>query len=236
MIKEALQYLIDLGKDQVVLVDGNHYSAERLNLIPLPTAEPLKVNTLTGLTEYVLSKFDEDSHCGKMVHVVSPTCVILLSQLFDGAQRENYVVAEAFSPKFRFGHWYDLEGFNIGLQSCFVRNEDAERILRVVGNIKDSAVKQYGDDGVSQQVTVKAGVAVVDDVPVPNPVILAPYRTFIETEQPESRFVFRMRQGSHGPECALFEADGGAWQLEAMTRVKAYLVNMLVDTDISVIS
>lgn len=236
MIKTALEYLVDLGQVKTLEIDGQTYSTERLHHVTIPLASPLQVNTLTGLTEYILSKFDEEVHVGKLVHVLSHTKVSLMSQLYSDGRREEYLVAEAFSPQFRFGAWYDLEGFNIGLQSCFVRNEDAEQILRVVGNIKDSAVKQFGDDGVSQQVTVKAGVAVVDDVVVPNPVILSPYRTFIEVEQPESKFIFRMRQGNGAPECALFEADGGAWKLEAMARVKAFLEDKLVDSGISVIS
>ena len=49
------------------------------------------------------------------------------------------------------------------------------------------------------------------DVKVPNPVTLRPFRTFIEVEQPESKFIFRMREGGR---CAIFEADGahGSWR------------------------
>ena len=57
-------------------------------------------------------------------------------------------------------------------------------------------------------------------VPVPNPVALVPFRTFIEVEQPESKFVFRVKDG---PQMGLFEADGGEWRLAAMLRIKEYL-------------
>ncbi|MDF9627266.1 hypothetical protein P5775_32030, partial [Bacillus cereus] len=81
-------------------------------------------------------------------------------------------------------------------------------------------VKEIGDDGVSQAVTVKTGVASRGNAKVPNPVQLSPYRTFVEVKQPESKFVFRMREGAR---CGLFEADGGAWKLEAMNNIKEYL-------------
>ena len=59
---------------------------------------------------------------------------------------------------------------------------------------------------------------------MPNPVTLCPFRTFVEVKQPESRFVFRMRQSEgRGVECAVFEADGGAWKNAAMSNVKEYL-------------
>ncbi|KHO31340.1 hypothetical protein OR63_10900, partial [Clostridium tetani] len=81
-----------------------------------------------------------------------------------------------------------------------------------------------GDDGVSQAATIKTGVASVNEVKVPNPVVLAPFRTFPEIEQPESKFIFRMQSG---PRAALFEADGGAWRNEAMIKIKAYLEEQL---------
>ncbi|MNW60692.1 hypothetical protein D3C74_386970 [compost metagenome] len=70
--------------------------------------------------------------------------------------------------------------------------------------------------GMTQSVVAKTGVATVEDVKVPNPVLLAPYRTFVEVEQPESSFVFRMKDG---PSAALFEADGGAWRNDVIANV-----------------
>jgi hypothetical protein len=75
-------------------------------------------------------------------------------------------------------------------------------------------------------VTVKTGIAKIEDVFVPNPVVLAPYRTFPEIAQPESKFIFRMQTG---PTAALFEADGGAWRNEAMGRIKAWLEEQLAE-------
>jgi hypothetical protein len=54
---------------------------------------------------------------------------------------------------------------------------------------------------------------------------LAPYRTFREIAQPASLFVLRLQTSRHGdkPECALFEADGGQWKLEAIQALATYL-------------
>jgi hypothetical protein len=56
-------------------------------------------------------------------------------------------------------------------------------------------------------------------------VTLAPYRTFREVEQPRSEFLFRLRNKAPDnlPECALFEADGGRWKLDAMLTIKEWL-------------
>ena len=56
----------------------------------------------------------------------------------------------------------------------------------------------------------------MEDVLVPNPVKLQPFRTFHEISQPEIAFVFRMKNSQSGVSCALFEADGGAWKFNAV--------------------
>jgi len=57
-------------------------------------------------------------------------------------------------------------------------------------------------------------------VTLPNPAVLRPYRTFNEITQPAGSFVFRARTG---PEFALFEADNGAWESEAMKSIKEFM-------------
>jgi len=231
--QKALEYLVGLGKVQVIEIDGQKYSPVGLNHVKVPKVEGINVNSLTGLVDYLKSKFDDNAFDGTMVHVVSESQVKLVSNILEDSGRETYMVADAFSPKFNFGQWYDVENFIIAMQSCFVPNEDSGRLLRVVGNIKEENIRQSGDDGVSQQVTAKTGIATVENIKVPNPIVLAPFRTFVEIKQPESKFVFRMQQG---PRCALFEADGGAWRLEAMKEIKEFLDSELSGMGIPIIS
>jgi hypothetical protein len=62
---------------------------------------------------------------------------------------------------------------------------------------------------------------------------LAPYRTFQEIEQPSSPFLFRIKgTPGEGVQCALFEADGGAWRLDAVARIEAWLTKALVSRDL----
>ena len=114
------------------------------------------------------------------------------------------------------------------LQSSFADKGDKEVLLQYTGLVRDEAVKTTGDDGISQKVTVKTGVASVGEAIVPNPVILAPYRTFAEIEQPESKFIFRMKEG---PSAAIFVADGGAWKNDAILRIREYLQEQLKEIE-----
>ena len=72
----------------------------------------------------------------------------------------------------------------------------------------------------SQRVTAKTGVATVGNANVPNPVALKPFRTFVEVGQPESEFILRLKEGA---QVGLFQADGGAWELNAMANIAEYL-------------
>ena len=85
----------------------------------------------------------------------------------------------------------------------------------------------------TQKATVKTGIASKSDAIVPAVVNLKPFRTFLEVEQPSSDFIFRMKEDRYteGVQCAIFEADGGAWKAEAMANVKAYLQEQLNDLD-----
>ena len=75
---------------------------------------------------------------------------------------------------------------------------------------------------------MKTGIASKGEAIVPSPVTLKPFRTFVEVEQPLSNFVFRMKQDRYdGIQCALFEADGGAWKIAAMREIKTYLKEQL---------
>ena len=108
------------------------------------------------------------------------------------------------------------------------------KILKIVGNIQDEVISKYNDDGVSQVATVKVGIAKLDNIVIKNPVLLKPYRTFIEIDQPESLFTFRLKGGGGGklPECALFESDGELWKIKACNNIIEYLSKYLPDIKI----
>lgn len=223
MIKAALQYIEDLRKERIIESNGMRYTEHRLErLDDCLRASALKVSTLSSLVEYI--KGNVDVMADKMlIQVVSPTEVRLLSQLDGDRKRECLMVAEAELPEIQYGKFVDCESFLISLRSNFIPNYDTDLLLKFAGTVEAGTVASYGDDGVTQKATVKKGINGKEDAVVPNPVNLRPYRTFTEVEQPESEFVFRMKQSDYDVCCALFEADGGAWKREAMKKVKEYL-------------
>lgn len=225
MIKEALQYIVGLGKAEEHMINGACYSDKPLHRIDTyyPKADAIEMHTLTSLVDYIKSEVDEMPP-RMIVEVKSPTEVELYSQLDPNRDRESLVVASARVPGFEFDRFVEHEKFCINLQSKFIPSDDRELILKFAGTVEAGSVSEYGDDGVTQKATIKTGLASKGDAIVPNPVCLRPYRTFLEVEQPESAFVFRMKQDNYGSVmCAVFEADGGAWKMDATQAIKEYL-------------
>lgn len=239
MIKEALQYIVGLSEakvQDVKLADGTTQTYSDKNLyrlskyIPMVNRE-ISMSTLSSLVDYI--KGDIDTMAGKMiVQVVDPETVVLFSQLNKERQREKMVVVKACIPYFEFDSFMDKEKFCISLQSKFIDDPDTDRslLLKFAGTVENGTVAEYGDDGVTQKATVKTGIASKGEAIIPNPVKLRPYRTFLEVEQPVSEFIFRMGESrSGGVECAIFAADGGAWKIAAIKKIKDYLDFELAD-------
>lgn len=198
---------------------------------PGPVAKILDVATLGALRDYLIANRDELTLCKLVVHVADPSKVWVGSQLRARArEREYYIQAKTLDLTDGFiGKYMTLEDFIVGMQIRFEDVDDRARLLGLLSNVKHSTVKTALDDGVTQVVEARSGVALVHDVAVPNPVKLSPYRTFREVVQPSSLFVLRVQQGPQGglPTVGLFEADGGAWKLTAVDRVRIWLKDEL---------
>jgi hypothetical protein len=162
-----------------------------------------------------------------VVHVVSPNCVKVLGPLDDRSRvRETFVEATcADLTKDFIGQFRVHEDFMIGLQTRFTDLGQRPDILKLIGSVKSEKVSQSMDDGVGQVITARAGAVLVGEVTVPNPVSLAPFRTFRDVQQPTSLFVLRVQPGKEGslPGVALFEADGGGWRLDAIDKIAKWL-------------
>ena len=224
MIKEAIEKILDLGKVEVKEINGQTYSNKPLCRINHnPKASEIDMSTLSSLVDYIKSSID-DMNNGMIIHVQSPTRVVLYSALDKDRIREYIVDVRANIPEFDFDRYMDHEKFCINLQSKFFDDGDRALIMKFAGTVEAGTVAEYGDDGMTQKATVKTGIASKGEAIVPSPATLRPYRTFVEVEQPVSKFIFRMKQDKYdGIQCALFEADGGAWKIDAMKNIKNYL-------------
>ncbi|MCI8993133.1 MAG: hypothetical protein HFG80_10525 [Eubacterium sp.] len=240
MIKEALQYIIGIQQPRIEEINGQKYYFTSNGIPSLVgecrRCEALEISTLTSLVDYIKGSLADDFAAPGVVpkmiiHVESETEVNLVSVFNGDMGRWTIANVRARIPQIALNKFIGQEQFIIQMQSMFIDNMDKAVVLQVAGNVEDKTVANYGDDGVSQKATIKTGLANVEDVIVPNPVKLQPFRTFHEIEQPEIDFIFRMRNGADGVACALFEADGGAWKFRAVHSIAEYLKEELKDVE-----
>ncbi len=230
MIKDAIEYLLKLKRPETIQVEGRNYSTIEINPIKQSECRAITVYNLDSLIKYLKDDPDNYKEKMKVINILNPLEVAVESTIFgEFKQREKYIVADYSDliPNIRFGNYLSIEEFIIMLKSKFIMTEDLEKIIKVVGNISDENVTNYNDDGITQKVTTKTGIARVGEVALPPKIKLKPYRTFIEVEQPQSEFLLRAKKGYDGIEFALYEADGGAWKKEAISNIAKYLEEKL---------
>jgi hypothetical protein len=225
MIRDAIEKILALSTVQQLEIDGREYTDKKLVPVLRPEPVVLALQTLTGVKDYLNENPDGLELDTVLIHVTGPTEVKVFSRLSGPfEQRMPYLRAMHEMPSFRFDTYMDIETFIVELQAKFVQDEMTAAILQLMGNITEGLIRTYADDGITQEVTAKNGVGRVEGRPVPNPVVLSPFRTFNEITQPPGRFVFRLRPGrEERPQAALFQADGGAWQLTAIEFIRQWL-------------
>lgn len=255
---ELANYLVTNGKalqqaemdahQEIKEIDGvkfvwnrNNYRYEPIKA-PIPDDEPVPAGlmffTLDGIIDYIIENVEglipNEPEKRLILQVVDHTTVKLISHPSEH-HKERHCIAkcDAHVPDIRFGRYMDTESFNTQLLSMFIDTEARAALFRVIKSMTKEQGCSTTDDGVSQVITVKQGVSMAQNVTFQNPVPLKPMRTFTEIDQPESNFTLRINEDA---ECALFEADGGAWKNVAVTRIRDYLRSKLSGQNVAVIA
>lgn len=226
---EKIQEMALEGQPRLMEIDGETYATGKLYKIDKPFYTPahIGVNTLSSMVNLLKAEIDK-TYKPLFVRIKGPTDIDVFSAFHDDReyQRDVLYSASAELPEVYFSQFVEHENFMIALRSKFIETEDVLYLLDLLSKISDKESVSSEDNGLSQTVQAKKGIALVKNVAVKPKVVLQPFRTFIEVEQPASEFLVRLREGGH---IALFEADGGAWKLEAKRNIKKYLDEAFAD-------
>lgn len=226
LTRDFVNKIEEMAKPTTVDIYGLEYSKglDKLSPVLLPDAETLKTRSLYSVVNYLKHCDERSVKHDVIIHVVDHETVEIRSLIKETGQRDTILRAKAPSPNLSLNQFIQRESFNIMLQSCFVEEHDRNLVLSSIGKMKYENSVKMEDDGVTQTVASSAGVALVREEQIPNPVKLSPFRTFTEIEQPASDFVLRVDENCR---VGLFEADGGKWCNDAMLKIAAYLVENL---------
>lgn len=123
----------------------------------------------------------------------------------------------------------EAEDLILHLQTHFVETEQRNALLKICSNLTSEKIITSRDDGFSQEITTRKNVSLKEKVKVENPILLEPFRTFREIEQPGSPFIFRLHDRGEGrlPSVSLSMADADTWKLQAMLNIKVFLDHRL---------
>ncbi len=228
--KQALELCIQTIKDaelvEVVEINGRSYTKEHLHdATPLEfKPDLLELTSLQGLVDYLALDLDRLANDNAVVHVVSPARVVVTTGV-TGERRERLYFAIASVQQLAVDDkWLPPDTMTVRLRTRCAPGGSLDEVVRVLGCVTAEESVKVKDDGFSQEVSQRRGLTLVGKETVPNPVELAPYRTFREVEQPSSPFLLRVKGGGEEPiSCCLFEADGGAWKIAAVAAVVEWL-------------
>ena len=220
MERTGIEKIVELAAPNVQEIDGRTYTDKRIIPVERPRVKTLELTTLNSLVKLI----QEES-----IDYITPLIVQVSSydavEVFAGIQaadrkRENPYRCKAETIHIQFDQKLDYESMMIALKSKFVQTPELLELVKLLGSITEQSSAQVSDDGFSQNVVVRKGIALKDNRTINPSVKLKPYRTFAEIDQPESEFLLRLSDGAN---VALYEADGGAWKLEARKRIADYL-------------
>lgn len=220
-LKDAFDRILEMATPKTYQIGPYTYASQDLVLVDTAPSRPKDfcVDTLSGLVRIIK---EEGSKIGLklLVQVEDQHHVVVWSDYLGARsvpsrtfERLRLYTATADVPRITVGNYMDQQQAIIELQSLHNATPDRDYLLDLLSKID-----------VTQEATVKTGVVLKDTVPVKPIVELQPFRTFIEIDQPVSKFLLRVDE--HG-RAGLFEADGGAWKLEAKCSIAKWLSDAL---------
>lgn len=236
MIVKAMDWIKKHAAPHIREINGVEWTDKQLHQIrDIKSIDSVNLYTLTSLVDYLKSKVDFPNGFIKhiFINIMSPKHISVYSDINEGNYYSRTQIADvtAMLPAVGIGEWVGQTEFCIMLRANFIDTDtNRDDLISVASNIVSGTIAQYEDTGIIQKATLKTGIQETEDKLLPEKVVLRPYRTFMEVEQPISEFIFRARNDRcDSVELSLHEADGGKWKIDAMTSVKEYLEEQLAE-------
>lgn len=227
MLKSFIEKITELATPKTYETEDAIYSSKDLVFVDGKKKRPSCIN-VTGLDSICKLVRNEAGHIGRQIFVrVSDYKEVSVFTTLDSDEERFYLYkCAADTPSVTMGRFLPYENAVIEIRSLYIPTPDTDYLLKLLASVSTESKVTSSDNGVTQKVEAKAGIALNTLVEVKPRVTLKPFRTFIEVEQPESEFLLRI---SDKGEIGLFPADGGVWKLEATRNVAGYFEKELHD-------
>jgi hypothetical protein len=234
MIKEALEYVVDLSGIKTEDIGGITYSDKQLRPIYEPAIEPIELTSLQGLMDYIASGelhsiIAPMEEVPAFIHVASSSSVSLLTNPRESGKRDTIIrVTHKHSTKFSLGTWLEPEDFIVQLKSNAVPKVDGVgdylKLLTLASSISTERIATMKDTGVNQQVATRQGIA-FEMTEIPQFLTLEFRRTFPEIFPGESKFFLRVKDNQGKVVLALFECTFDEWEMQTRAKIKSWIAS-----------
>ena len=226
MLAKMIDKIVGLKETKIFEIGGQTYTDGHLTMVPIHVDRPecITVSGLDGICQLIRTELAKVGTT-VLVQAKSYKTVEVMTTYLDDFSRNILYRAEADVPGLRTG-FRDRETALIELRSLFIPGEGTAYLLDLLSRMTDENSVSTQDNGVTQTVEARQGIALKERVEIRPRVVLQPFRTFLEVDQPESEFLLRV-DAEKG--IGLFEADGGVWKLEAKKNIAAYFAKNLSD-------
>lgn len=223
---EVRDKIVSLKETKIFEINGQTYADASLTRIPPHVDRPdcISVSGLDSICKLIRTEL-EKVDTTIMVQVKSNDTVEVMTTYLSDFSRNTLYRAKADAPGLRTG-FRGREVALIELRSLCIPNEGTAYLLDLLSRMTNENSVSTNDNGVTQTVEARQGVALNAVVEIKPRVMLRPFRTFLEVEQPESEFLLRVDPDEG---IGFFEADGGIWKLEAKKNIADYFLKNMGD-------
>lgn len=231
-LKDAIDRIAEMAKPYVLDgFGGRQFCSVELHEVKPKVDMPVRygVDTLDALVKLIRT---EGINQSPLLYVrVDNARRVAVDTTYTGEEYAVFCRAPLYEavtdvPSITTNNTMSQERAIIELQSLYGATPDRDYLLDLLSRIDVNDGVSSMDNGVTQEVNVRSGAVLKHSTPVRPIVSLQPYRTFLEIDQPISDFLLRVDKEGRP---ALYEADGGAWKLEAKRNIAAYLGEKLAD-------
>ena len=219
MLAKMIDKIVSLKETKIFEINGQTYADASLTRIPPHVDRPdcISVSGLDSICKLIRTELEKVGTT-IMVQVKSNDTVEVMTTYLSDFSRNTLYRAKADAPGLRTG-FRGREVALIELRSLCIPNEGTAYLL-------DLLSRMTNENSVTQTVEARQGVALNALIEIKPRVMLRPFRTFLEVEQPESEFLLRVDPDEG---IGFFEADGGIWKLEAKKNIADYFLKNMGD-------
>lgn len=192
MLAKMIDKIVSLKETKIFEINGQTYADASLTRIPPHVDRPdcISVSGLDSICKLIRTELEKVGTT-IMVQVKSNDTVEVMTTYLSDFSRNTLYRAKADAPGLYTG-FRGREVALIELRSLCIPNEGTAYLLDLLSRMTNENSVSTNDNGVTQTVEARQGVALNAVVEIKPRVMLRPFRTFLEVEQPESEFLLRV--------------------------------------------